>query len=156
MDTILVVISNRKWTTRAVHLACAMARNAGARLVLLHLMEARSPYLLGLEFCVAPPSNDELQAIAEYGMIAEDYGLDITLQRMQYESLTDALVQAAEVTRPNVIFADVSSSVFPFMRRLLLWNVRRQLTGLRCQLYTLDEPEQTDEWVPSVSLKATR
>lgn len=139
-----------------MHLACAMARNTHSRLVLLHLMEVRSPYLLGADAGAVPPSRIELEAIAEYDMIAEDYGLEITLQRMQYESFTDALVQLVELTRPAILFADVSDSVFPFWRKLILWNLRRHLTALGCQLHTLAEPEQTEEWVPSVILKAMK
>lgn len=139
-----------------MHLACAMARNTHSRLVLLHLMEVRSPYLLGANVGVMPPSKSELEAIADYNMIAEDYGLEVRLQRMQYESFTDALIQLVELTRPAVLFADVSDGVFPFWRKLLLWNLRRHVTELGCQLYTLAEREQTEQWVPSASLKATK
>jgi hypothetical protein len=156
MGTVLVQISDRSWTTQAMHFACAMARNTHSRLVLLHLMKARSPYLLGTGLGVIPPPSNELEDIGEYGTIAEDYGLEVTLQPMQYMSFPEALVQGAEHAGASVVFAHVPESVFPFWRRLQLWNLRHQLTTQGCQLYTLDEPGQTEEWVPAVSLKASK
>ena len=156
MNTVLVQISDRVWTTRAMHLACAIARNTQSRLILLHLMEVRSPYLLGSEYGSIPPSRDELKKIADCGSIAEDYGLEATVQPMQYESFTDALVQAVEYTEASIVFAHIPESAFTFWRKLQLWNLRRQLKTPGCQLYTLDEPEQTEDWVPSISLKAAK
>lgn len=156
MGTILVQISDRKWTTQAMHFACAMARNTYSQLVLLHLIKVRSPYLLGTEIGVIPPTSGELEDIDEYETIAEDYGLEVVLQPMQYVSFPDALTQAAEYTHAAVLFTHVPESVFPFWHQLRLWNLRRQLTSQGCQLYTLDEPVQTEEWVPAVRLKASR
>lgn len=152
MGTVVVQISDRKWTTQAVHFACAMARNTHSRLVLLHLIAARNAYLLGTDLGTRLPTKPELEAIGEYELIAEEYGLEITLQRMQYECFGDALVQAVEVTHPSVLFANIPRSVFPFWRRIELWNLRHQLSSMNCQLYTLDEAEQEQEWLPSVSL----
>jgi hypothetical protein len=156
MSTIMVQISDRQWTMQAVHLACALARNTNASLVLLHLMNVRSPYLLGTEYGVIPPTRHELEDISELNRIAEDYGLEVTLQRMQYVAFTDALVQAVEHTRSAIVFLDLPENTFPFWRKLQLWNLRRQLRALGCRLYTLDEPEQTGEWMPSVSIKAAK
>lgn len=156
MGTILVQISDRVWTTKAMHLACAIARNTRSRLFLLHLMKIRSPYLLGTELGALPPSRDQLEEIEELASIAEDYGLDPTIQPMQYESLTDALAQAAVHTQASVMFAHIPESVVPFWRTLQLWNLRRQLTNHGVRLYGLDEPEQTEDWVPSVSLKSVK
>jgi hypothetical protein len=154
--TILVHISDHQWTTQAMHLACAMARNTHSRLVLLHLMAVRSPYLLGSEFAVEPPSRRELEKIAEYDIIADNYGVEAILHPMQYESFGDALVQAVEHTDASAIFAHMPEGLFPVWRRLRLWNLRRRLVGLGCQLYALDEPQQVEEWAPSVSLGALR
>jgi len=156
MGSILVQVADPEWTMQAVHLACAMARNTHSPLVLLHLMEVRNPYLLGAEIGVMPPSRSQLEAIGEYSMIAEDYGLELTVRPMSFISLADALVQAAEHTHASVVFAPVPQSRLPFWRKLHLLNLRRQLTAQGCQLYTLDEPEQTEDWVPTVSMKAAK
>ena len=152
MGTVVVQVSDRKWTTQAVHFACAMARNTQSRLVLLHLIPARSAYLLGTDLGNKLPTKPELDAIGDYQLIAEEYGLEITLQRMQYESFGDALVQAAELTHPSVLFANVPGNIFPFWRRIELWNLRHQLSAMNCRLYTLDEAEQEQDWLPAVSL----
>jgi hypothetical protein len=156
MGTILVQISDRAWTMKAMHFACAIARNTQSRLTLLHLIQVRSPYLLGTELGIIPPPSHELEEIDEYDMIAEDYGLEVTLQPMRIVSLTSALVQAAEYLHASVVFMHVPENVFPFWHKLQLWNLRRQLTAQGCQLYTLDEPIQNEDWVPSMSLKATK
>ena len=97
MDTILVQISDHHWTTQALHLACAMAHNTHSQLALLCLRAVRSPYLLGTEVGSIPPPKGDLEAIDAYRVIANGYGVEITLERMQYESLTDALIQAARI-----------------------------------------------------------
>jgi hypothetical protein len=156
MGTIVVQVSKRKWTTQAMHFACSMARNTQSPLVLLQLIATRSPYLLGAEYGVIPPSTRELEEIAGYAEIAEDYGVAITLRPMQYDSLTGALVQAAVHTKARIVYANYPAQVVSFWRHTQLWVLRRQLAALGCQLYTLDEGEQTQEWVPSVSLKAAK
>lgn len=153
---ILVQMSDFEWTLQAMHLACAMARNTHSGLALLHLMPVANPALLGTEVGVTPPATSERRRLNEYAMIAEDYGVDLALQPMQYESVTDALVQAAEHVGASVVFAHLSASGLPFWQRFRVWNLRRQLAAQGCRLFTLEQPELTGEWTPSVSLKASK
>lgn len=153
---ILVQISDRQWTMQAMHLACAMARNTDANVTLLHLMRVKSPVLLGTELGIAPPTSQECEDMREYEMVAEDYGVKIVVQPMQYDDLAEALIQAADFTDASVVFAQLPESVFPLWKRFQTWNLRRELMAHRRQLYLLDQNETMDEWVPSVSLRATR
>lgn len=156
MDTIIVQVSDRQWTMRAMHLACAMARNTHTNLVLLNLRPVTSPALLGTGLGVDLPTDHDLEDLNEYAMIAEDYGVMFTLQPMEYVSLNLALAQAAEYLKASVLFAHIPEHLLPVWQRFQTWNLRRQLNGQNCHLYTLDQPESVEDWTPTVSLKATR
>ena len=83
----------------------------------------------------------------EYAAVAEDYGVEFSIQPMQFVMLADALGQAAELLRVSVLFAHIPQSNIPFWRRFQLWNLKRQLGN--CRLYTLDEeqPLSIDELI---------
>jgi len=138
MNTVLVQNADREWTMKAMHLACAVARNTGSSLVLLHLIPVKNPGLLGSPVGLDSLSRLEEANLKEYGMIAEDYGVKLVLQPMQYLSLIEALVQAAENVNAHAIFARLPEHSFQFWNRFQRWSLRRQL---RCPLYTLDPSE---------------
>ena len=76
MKTILVQMSEKQWTMPALHLACALARNTQAQIILLRLMTLAHPSYLGSEFGFSIPTSQECEDIAEYKATAEDY--DVT------------------------------------------------------------------------------
>jgi hypothetical protein len=145
MNTIVVQLSNRAWTMEAMHLACALARNIGGEIALLHLAPANNPGLLG--WGVTPPTPAEYEQMKDYASVAEDYGVAFTVQPMQYVSMPDALAQVAEVLNAVALFAHIPASRVAVWRRFQLWNIRRQMH--HCRLYTLDadQPELADEYV---------
>lgn len=153
---ILVQVSDKQWTMQAMHLACAMARNNRTSVTLLHLMHVNSPALLGTNLGVVPPTAQEQENIHEYEMVAEDYGVDLALQPMQYDDLTEALLQAADYTNASTVFAHLPESIFSFWKKFQTWNLRRELAARGRQIYFLDPNENVDEWVPSIQLKATK
>lgn len=158
-NTIVVQMSARQWTLQAMHLACAMARNTHARLVLLHLRPIKNPALLGSDVGLTAPTDSEYDDLDEYKMVAEDYGVSLIVQPMAYESWVDALVQTAEYLNASVVFAHPSEETNIVWRRFQQWqqwNLRRQLESHNCHLYTLDTPVQSEEWTPSISLKASK
>ncbi|MBX3063582.1 MAG: universal stress protein [Anaerolineae bacterium] len=152
MSTILVQLSERTWTLRALHQACALARRTRSTLVLLHLMPVTNPYLLGTPLAVTPPSRAELKEIREFELMAEDYGVEVTRQQMQYESLAGALLQAAEQTQAMALFADLPRYGLPVWHQLQHWYLQRGLNSLNCRLLTLGKPDQVDELNLSVNL----
>lgn len=135
METVMVQMSDERWTKEAVHLACALARKLNGRVVLLRLSPAIHPGLLG--WGITPPSADEQRRVTEYAEIAEDYGLEFCVQPMQFVSLDEALAQTVELLQATVLFANIPLSNIPFWRHFRLWNLKRQLGG--CRLYTLVE-----------------
>jgi len=153
---ILVQISNKQWTMQAMHLACAMARNNRTSVTLLHLMRVNSPSLLGTELGIMPPTTQECADLREYEMIAEDYGVQVLVQPMQYDDMAQALIQAADYTNASAIFAHLPESVFPLWKKFQTWNLRRELMAQGRKIHLLDQTEKEPEWVPSVSLKVTK
>jgi hypothetical protein len=137
MKTIMVQMSDEQWTMEAMHLASAMARNLNGRISLLRLVLANNPGLLG--WGIAPPTAEQQRQMEEYAAVAEDYGVEFSVQPMQFITLADALGQAAELLRISVLFAHIPQSNIPFWRRFRLWSLNRQLGN--CRLYTLEEEQ---------------
>lgn len=153
MSAILVQMSDRSWTKQAIHLACSAARNSGCRVVLLYLMSIKNIGLLGTGIGAEPPSPSENKDIEEYAQIAEDYGVELALQPMTYESLDSALCQAVELVHAVVCFAHVPLGKLRWLHRMHLWSLRRRLEGADCQLNTLDPREES---LPEIVLHPIR
>jgi hypothetical protein len=113
MKTILVQLSARPWTMQALHLACALARNAEAEVVLLRLMQVRHPGYLGTEFGYASPTRQEQADLADYSATAEDYGISLALRQMQCVTALNAVADAAEQTGSEIVFAHVPPAASP-------------------------------------------
>lgn len=138
MQTILVQMANLQWTTQALHLACALARNDQSRVILLRLTEIQHIRNLGLDFANIPLTPQEYSNLAEYSATAEDYGVEISVAQMQCVSPLNAVVSAAEHVKANVVFVHIPDSRIPFVRRLRLWQLERQFAKAQRQFYTLD------------------
>jgi hypothetical protein len=133
----MVQMSDEKWTMEAMHFASALARSINGEIVLLHLMLANNPGLLG--WAINPPSARERRQTKEYAAVAEDYGIEFCVQPMQYISLDAALAQAADRFNVSILFAHIAQRNVPYWRRFRLWNLKRHLGD--CRLYTLDEKQ---------------
>jgi hypothetical protein len=154
MKTVLVQIADQPWTMQAMHLACALARNTGGSVVLLRLMQVRTAYLLGSDLGIASPTDAEMDAISEYSMVAEDYGVKITLQPMEYESFSVAVVQAAEHFNAIALFASLPDNPISIWKRFQSWNIRRQLNAQKCQFFTLTQSDDTVNDQPGITFEA--
>ncbi|MCI0710945.1 MAG: hypothetical protein L0154_12365 [Chloroflexi bacterium] len=137
METIIVQISDHQWTMEATHLACALARRIDGNIVLLRCVLANNPGLLG--WGVPLLTNSEYQNIKEYTAVAEDYGVEYTVQPMQFISLMDALAQATQQLDARVLFAHIPRTRISLWRKFRLWQLRHQLHN--CYLYTVDEKQ---------------
>jgi len=141
---------------QSLHLACAMARSAHSNIVLLQLMRVPSLFWLGTPLGEVALTREEVDALRDFMSVAEDYGVEAAVQPMQYESLVDALVQAAGEFGASVVFARLPEHAFAFQRRLQMWSLRRQLQRQHCRLYLVGEDEKEDWRVPSISVKAAK
>lgn len=150
MKTIMVQMSDEQWTMKAMHFASAVARNSNGGIVLLRLVLANNPGLLGWE--IAPPTSEEQRQMEEYASVAEDYGVEFCVQPMHFITLTDALAQAAELSNISILFAHIPHSKIPLWSRYHLWSLKRQLGNIR--LYTLDEEQPLSIEEPTLSTLA--
>lgn len=156
MQTILVQMADKRWTTQALHLACALARNNQAQLVLLRLMQVEHISYLGSNFGEVAPTHAEYNDLQEYHATAEDYGVDLTLTQMQCIEPFEAVVEAAEHLDANVVFARVLPSRIPYLHRLRLWWLEKRFAAEKRQLYTLDQPSSDGARAPSITVKPAR
>jgi hypothetical protein len=156
MATILVQMSDRMWTKQAMHLACSAARNSGCKVVLLYLMYVKNIGLLGTGLGAEPPALSTYEEIDEYAEIAEDYGVELVLQPMTYESLGNALLQAAESLKAVVCFAQIPSGKWRWLYRMRRRSLKHQLASINCQLNTLDPVDQRDESLPEIVMHPIR
>jgi hypothetical protein len=153
MDIILVQLSNRSWTMPAVHLACALARNTHAKVILLQLIAVDHPIHLGTGSASALPTADEQAAVENYAATAEDYGIEMTLQPMYYSTVLDAVVQAANDVNADAVFAHVPDSRIPLWHRFRTWMLERRLAASHRQLFVIERPDQTVDRLPSITVK---
>jgi hypothetical protein len=149
MGNIVVQLADCEWTTRALHLASALARNNGSQVILLHLMLAHNPGLLGWDAAVTPPTWAEYDQIQEYGAICEDYGVEFHMQPMQYVTLIGALTDASVILDADVLFAQVPDSRFSFWKSLTAKRLTHALHAVGCTLYLIDEHTSMIDWIPA-------
>jgi hypothetical protein len=149
MNTLVVQMSGRAWTEKALHMACAMARSYSGSVVLVRMMRAQYPGWLGTEFAYQPLSPDESAAVWAYKAIAQNYGVELDIQPMQYATFVGALLDVAGALGASAVFADVPHSLVPGWRRYQIWDLRRQLERRDCALYTLDQLVQSVQ-IPSL------
>jgi hypothetical protein len=150
MKKIIIQVTNKDWTMEALHLACAMARGGDTTISLVRFMEVCHPSYLGTIMGSIAPTQQEYQDLKDYQETAEDYGVELDVCSIQCLSALDVIAQAADELQADVVFARVPESTIPYWRKFQVWNLERSLKGQHCQLYTLDKPANTNEWVPSV------
>lgn len=133
MSTILVIPGDAEWTRRAIHLAAAAAREAGAAVVLLHMVPVAHLEYLGAGRREALLSFDEFDALGEYAATAAAYSVAVRVELFEYSDMTGGVLSAADHFDAAAIFAAPPAG---WLGRLRLWNMRR---ALRRPLYTLGD-----------------
>ena len=153
MKTILVQMTDKRWTTQALHLACALARSNQAAVVLLRLMQVERIRDLGSKFGDIAISSAEYRNLMDFSATADDYGVELSLEQMQCASLLQAVVDAAFYLNADVVFARVPESHVPFLRHFHVWQLERRLAPAHRQLYTLDQHDSYGNQAPSITIK---
>jgi nucleotide-binding universal stress UspA family protein len=150
MFTVLVQAADESWTTQAMHLAAALARNEGGEVALLRLLPVQHLEYLGTPLGDESPTSQEYDDLKQYAATAEDYGVELTVYTMQCFAPLDAVAQAAELVDAQVVFASVPPSHIPYRQRLRTWWLAHRLNHR--QLFTLDQPAERHNWVPSITV----
>ncbi len=143
-QTILVITGTRDWTRRAIHLAAAMAQEAGATILLTHMAP-----ITHLEYLGAGNGDDLLSyvqydALCECVSTAEEYGVDVRVEIFEYTDYSGGLKSAAERAAALAVFAPAPGGRLAALRRARLWALRHSLGR---PLYTLDYGDGPLTWM---------
>lgn len=143
--SILIVLGDHDWTIRAMHLACAMARDNGAVVFIVKMLRVNHPLLLGDVGGYVNYTALDRTALQACGDIAAEYGVPFREHVCTYADFAAGLAGAAEQLDAGVILTPPYTSRFEPWNRFMLWRVRR-IVGR--PLFTLSSP--TDQ--PAVAL----
>jgi len=128
-----------------MHQACALARNSSATVTLLRFMRVTHLSDLGTDFGYASPTRHEYHLMDECAATAEDYGVQLKVESLQYTSMVEAAVQAVSLFDADVIFAHVNRSWIPYWRRFQTAKLRYQLES---NLILLDSSDAAYQIAP--------
>jgi hypothetical protein len=142
--TILVITGERNWTQRALHLAGAMAREAGAAVVILKLIRAAHIEYLGAGVRESFLPYEEFDALKSYAALVENYGVPVDVQLFEFIDYSGGLVCAAEYHAALAVFAAAPTGLLAFLDPLRTWWLRRTL---RRPLYTLGDGDGPLVWI---------
>ena len=152
--TVLLVPGEQEWTSKALHLACAMARSNDGEVILVKMVPAGHPALLGTPEGYRNVTSDELRVLGDLVMTGENYGVPVNVTLCQYVSYARAMVDAAEQLGAAAVFARLPKSHFSLWARYQTWRVRSILARHGCTLHTVELAGGPLEWTPSATQTA--
>lgn len=142
-STVLIITGERNWTLRAVHLAAAMARDAGLAVVMARLVPVAHLEYLGSSAREALLSYDEFDALREYIATAEAYGVPFSIEWFEYSDYIGGVTSAAEQHGAAAVFAPAPGGIVGLLARWRLAWLRRTLGR---PLYTLEPGDALPAW----------
>jgi hypothetical protein len=152
MEAIIVQMADGQWTEAALHLACAIARTTHSEIVLLRMIETQHLSWLGASVDFDSFSMEDTERLWAYKAIAEKYGVEFSVEPMQWVSYVEAMVEASDQLNAEVVFAHIPESRLPIMRKFQTWELRHELTQRNRTLYTLDQPVKTSIPTPQIAV----
>ena len=134
-DKIIVVqIATLDWTLRALEQACPVALAINAEIVLLDMIPVQHLGWLGTDFGWAHSSGANGDQYVEYTDSVKIFGIPVSIQRFQYSTLSEALVQASEYLHADIVFATLPAGIAPLLHEIRIRWLQRRLTRQGCQL----------------------
>ena len=135
-QAIMIVPGTRQWTQQALHLACAMARDAGAVVVMVKMVGVNHP--LRLDDLVGTKDTAQDRCLWEdCAATADIYGVPYQVQVFTYSDYVPGLVSAAEQMGAAAVFVSPAHSSFRLWNQIRQWRLRY---ALKQTLYTLETP----------------
>lgn len=141
MNPILIHHADEQWMTQAIHKACSLARVTGTEIILLRLSIVQHLSHLGTSFGDTPFSQREINAIKGYVATAEDYGVTLQMQSMQCFDVNRAIIEAAQQSHCEIVFAHASPTRIPLLRRVRRFQLASAMHKARLTLVTLETSE---------------
>lgn len=149
---LMIVLGERDWTLKALHLACAVARTNGWPLILVKMVLAPHPMALGTPAGRVNFTAEEELQLQDFSATAEDYNVPFELVINQYVNYYHALTDLAEQLAVQIVLAEPPTSFIPFYAKIQLWFLRHHLKAAGCTLYTLQEAEPQPTWSPALTV----
>ena len=144
-NTILIVLNNRNWMIETLHRAASLAQEQHTAITILHLMPTQHAAWLGTEFAIGSLTLDERATLRECQQIAENYGVELVLQPMQYISYVEAIVQAADSCNAQAVFAQPTATIF---KSLQLWQLKHGLAASGHTWMSDEQPQAANVLIP--------
>lgn len=149
--TALIVPGDCRWTSKALNLACAMARSYSGQVILVKMVAAGHPALLGSPEGLRFVSDSDRQALATLRATAEEYHVPAQATLFAYANYAHALVSAVEQLGAQALFATLPPSWLPFWARYQKWRVEGLLARYGCTLHTVTPAGGPLEWTPTTT-----
>ena len=134
-QTIMIQVGERTWTVETLHSACILARKTGAEIALVKMIPVQHLSWLGTDFGYRLFTEHDRQELHDYELTLEDYGIQFSINVIQYTMLIDALVQAAKNLDAQVVFAQLPKSPIPYWHQFQTGMLRRRLVYQHRQLF---------------------
>jgi hypothetical protein len=145
LSRILVVLGEKQWTRRAMHLACAMARNQGAAVMVISTVPVANPQQLGNINYHPDHDLDYQKFVHDLIATAEDYQVPLETIQLHYASYINGISSAADELKAAAVFATLPKYRLKILANLQFWRLSR---AIKCRLYTLDGAGESD-WAES-------
>lgn len=137
MKPLMVVLGDPGWTSQAMHLACAIARDNGAAIEIIRLVPANHPLDLGDAAGMVNYAACDRCALQDCAATAEDYGVRFETHACSYADYVNGMASVAEQLDVAMVFAPPPGGPLAAWRRLTTWRLRR---ALHRPLYSLSGP----------------
>ena len=142
-STILVIAGERNWTLRALHLAAAMAREAGLPVVIVHMVPVAHLEYLGSGTREELLPFEDYDDLNHYLLTAEAYGVAAGIELFEYSDYSGGVTSAADQLDAAAVFAPAPAGFADIVTRFRLWALRR---ALHRPLYVLDRGDGPPAW----------
>ena len=149
--SVMVVVAGQRWTAKAMHLACAMARSNKGQVKLVKMVAAGHPALLGSPEGSRNLTEEDGLVLLELANTAERYGVPVEITICQFANYNHALVDAAEQLDVAAVFAPLPHSHIPVWSRFQHWRLEHDLARDGRTLHTLEQSGGPLEWTPSAT-----
>jgi hypothetical protein len=152
--SIMIQLGEPDWTSKALHLACTIARANSCALTFVKMVPVDHPGWLGTELGNRHFSTADRALLRDCSNTAEDYGVPCAVDQFQYVILSDAVLDAAEYFDAHLTFATLPHYRLPLWRNFLMWRLHRQFEARARLFYTLEEPISLDGWTAPASIES--
>lgn len=138
---LIVVLGDPTWSIKAMHLACAMARDSESVVFIIKMVRVNNPLLLGDPAGYVNYSAADRHALQDCEAIAVTYSVPVRQHVCPYADFVAALAGLTTQFDAAVLFASHGNSRFTIWNRYQHWRmvhaVGRPVYGLNT---TADQP----------------